>query len=338
MHQQFLGNTPLANFFFKRLVAKGNLSSTQIKTHKHVFITGLARAGTTAILNDIYSTNEFASFLYRHMPFILSPKLAMIFSKFNNKNQIFQERYHKDGIMVNTNSPECLDEVFWIKANKDYYSYSLNAELITNQEILNGYNYLLSSFSKFQNKERLLIKNNNNHIRLKCLSKYFTESFFLVIFREPIYQSLSLLRMHKRFSDLQTSDSYILDYMNLIGHREFGLGAKSFIYNNDISYSQNNYSMDSINYWLEQWINCYSWLLENNFYSFRNVYFVCYEKLCKDPKYLKNLYKILEINKISQSNFSLKNKEICFTKYEINESLIDKAHAIYDKMKNLKLD
>ena len=52
--------------------------------------------------------------------------------------------------------------------------------------------------------------------------------------------------MHKRFSDLQTSDSYILDYMNLIGHREFGLGAKSFIYNNDISYSQNNYSMDSI--------------------------------------------------------------------------------------------
>ena len=71
----FLGNTPLANFFFKRLVAKGNLSSTQIQTHKHVFITGLARAGITAILNDIYSTNEFASFLYRHMPFILSPSL-----------------------------------------------------------------------------------------------------------------------------------------------------------------------------------------------------------------------------------------------------------------------
>ena len=222
----------------------------------------------------------------------------MIISNFNNKNQVLQERYHKDGIMVNTNSPECLDEVFWIKANKDYYSQNLNAEFIINQEILNGYNYLLCSFSKFQNKENFLIKNNNNHIRLKSLSKYFTKSIFLIIFRDPIYQSLSLLRMHKKFSDLQKSDAYILDYMNLIGHREFGLGAKSFIYKNDISCSQNNYSMNSINYWLNEWINCYSWLLENNFYSFKNIFlYVMKNYINFIPKPIQNL----EINKNSQS-------------------------------------
>ena len=43
------------------------------KTNKHVFIFGLARSGTTILLNSLYSTNEYASTLYKDMPFVLSP-------------------------------------------------------------------------------------------------------------------------------------------------------------------------------------------------------------------------------------------------------------------------
>ena len=39
------------------------------------FIFGLARSGTTTALNYIYNTNEYASPLYKDMPFILSCNL-----------------------------------------------------------------------------------------------------------------------------------------------------------------------------------------------------------------------------------------------------------------------
>ena len=43
--------------------------------NKYVFISGMARSGTTILLNAIYETNEFASLTYQDMPFILSPNI-----------------------------------------------------------------------------------------------------------------------------------------------------------------------------------------------------------------------------------------------------------------------
>ena len=42
---------------------------------KHVFISGLARSGTTSILNYIFSNQEYASLTYKNMPFIFSINL-----------------------------------------------------------------------------------------------------------------------------------------------------------------------------------------------------------------------------------------------------------------------
>ena len=61
--------------------------------------------------------DSYTSLLYKHMPFILNPFLARIFSNFiNEDNDLSIERFHKDGIKINNNSPECLDEVFWLKS------------------------------------------------------------------------------------------------------------------------------------------------------------------------------------------------------------------------------
>ena len=46
------------------------------KTDKnHVFVSGMARSGTTILLNAIYETDEFAALTYQDMPFILSPNI-----------------------------------------------------------------------------------------------------------------------------------------------------------------------------------------------------------------------------------------------------------------------
>ena len=42
---------------------------------RHVFICGLARAGTSILLQILYETGEFRTLTYRNMPFVLSPRL-----------------------------------------------------------------------------------------------------------------------------------------------------------------------------------------------------------------------------------------------------------------------
>ena len=53
----------------------------------HVFITGLPRSGTTAILNLLFSSNKFASLKYSNMPFILSPNISKKFNSGRVKTQ-----------------------------------------------------------------------------------------------------------------------------------------------------------------------------------------------------------------------------------------------------------
>ena len=118
LHRQFLSESSnLSNYFFHKL-NKNSAKYNEASKVNHIFITGLARAGTTAVLNRIFACGDFGSILYKHMPFILSPKIASIMSKFVNSDKDEQkERLHGDSIYISHNSPECLDEPFWIKEN-----------------------------------------------------------------------------------------------------------------------------------------------------------------------------------------------------------------------------
>ena len=42
---------------------------------RHVFVTGLARSGTTILMRALFGTGAFASLTYRDMPFVLAPGL-----------------------------------------------------------------------------------------------------------------------------------------------------------------------------------------------------------------------------------------------------------------------
>ena len=87
-----------------------NISSTS-ETENHIFIAGLARAGTTILLNALYKSNVFSSLSYSDMPFVLAPNLWSKIS-FSKGNLEFKERAHGDGIKVSAESPEAFEEVF----------------------------------------------------------------------------------------------------------------------------------------------------------------------------------------------------------------------------------
>jgi hypothetical protein len=78
---------------------------------EHVFVAGLARSGTTILLNAIHQSNQFASLTYDDMPFILAPNFWKKISP-NISHDKLQERAHGDGVRVSTNSPEAFERFF----------------------------------------------------------------------------------------------------------------------------------------------------------------------------------------------------------------------------------
>ena len=285
------------------------LKNKDIKNQSHIFITGLPRSGTTSLLNFIYSSNQYTSLTYKNMPFVLSPNFSKLF---NNKNISKKERIHGDGITYDINSPEEFDEVFF---NND-------EEFIRN-ELLNYIQLILLP----ENKVKYLSKNNLNYQRVDLISSILPNSIFLIPIREPLQHSFSLLNQHIHFSKLQKNDDFIRRYMNYLGHNEFGLNHKPW--NNPINFQD----LNKIDYWLEQWFLFYK-NIYNKYQSYKNCYFVIYEKLT-NSNYSKMLLEKINLNKVEDLNLSYfknpNNKKIDIT---YNNISYENAINVYKKFIN----
>ena len=330
LHQQFLGRNNLTKFFIDRLLKENY--EYKCSEYDYIFITGLARSGSTAMLNKIYEQTNISSFLYSHMPFILIPELINIYKKFSIKKNISkQERFHNDGIFIDLDSPECLDEVFWRNIDIKPYKANKFKPYIVTHKICNAYGFLIRKLSEVENNKRMVIKNNNNHFRLESLLKEFNNSTFIYMFRDPFSQACSLLKQHKNFIDLQIKNKKIINYMNLLGHHEFGKNIKPFVYlENDDWFL--NISPLNINYWITQWIKAHEWILNKQFFNNKNFFLINYEKVCDDSSYLFNIFFRL--------NLTLKNTDFIFTnsntyevnKYDIDIVLLERANQIYKNL------
>jgi len=333
LHNQFLGNTEISNFLYERIK---RYKKPKNKIQK-IFICGLARAGTTSLLNQLYLSNQFASLKYAHMPFILNPRLSNLYSKLiNNKNLESIERLHKDGIKISIESPECLDEPFWIKENPLYFSQPISVNRKYKNKTLSAYDNFLSRHAIFQKKNKILIKNNNNLLRLPQLCKYFKDDLFIVLYRDPSSHALSLEKTHQRICEAQKKDPFILEYMNLIGHREFGLNQQPFYY--EITDDQKKSIIDTnekLNYWFQSWINSYGWLLEYlKLKKPKNLLLTSYEELCQPNNIkLEKIFKLTGVNK--DCRFILKNKNKNKFNIKVDKDLNDISKLVYSNLYKL---
>ncbi len=333
LHKQFLTDGEILNYSIKKLFDEPN--KAKYHEQEHIFITGLARAGTTSLLQALDSTSLFGSFRYKYMPFVLYPKLGNFLSKSNKNSLIYKERLHGDGLKINTNSSECLDEPFWIKTI--YEKKSFKEELKPHSisiKIIEGYVSLLNMYMKIEKKKRLIIKNNNHHLRILSLSSLMRNSKFLVVFRSPVAHALSLLNMHIKFLKIHSEDNFSLDYMNMIGHWEFGANKKPFLYEKDQKKLISTFPDTEIRYWIKQWIFTYKWLLENiDMNERKNIKFICYESLCSSQSYRDKLLNYLNIKQNSLLfKFSLGiSNSIGLDDYSDD---IKYADQIYEKLKN----
>ena len=272
-----------------------------IDINQPIFITSLARGGTTALLNVISELPNIVTHTYQHMPLITSPIIWEKLKMFKKKEITDYERAHGDGIKINLNSPEAFEEIIWkLSYPEKFLSHHITlfeTKDLNNHKELFFINHIkkmiLLKGSKINNNNlnniRYCSKNNGNIARIPLLLKLFPDSKIVVPIRRPECHAKSLLNQHINFSNLQNKDNFIRQYMEDICHFDFGLIHKTINFPNFIKEA---YDINTSNYWLNYWIYAFKYIMQFK----KNCIFIPQDDLRGSPnKTIKNLLSDLNL-------------------------------------------
>ncbi|MCX2978645.1 sulfotransferase [Candidatus Marimicrobium litorale] len=250
-----------------------------------VFIAGLARSGSTILLNTLHETGAFRSLTYRDMPFVLMPGVWSGMSRASRRQGQAQERAHGDRLMVEYDSPEAFEEVFWRTfAGVDYVQPNAVIAHAPSAEARRNFpkfiRHVLAS-DPAPVARRYLSKNNNNLLRLPTLRSIFPNAHILIPFRSPLQHALSLLRQHKKFCQIHNEDRFSMQYMDWLGHWEFGLQHKQYRFSDE----RGVWRPDDVNYWLHTWLGAHQYAIERDT---EQPLYLCYETICESEGAILN--------------------------------------------------
>lgn len=255
LHRIALNHYNIAKSLFSLEQAFYKAKTRELKQN-FIIVSGLARAGTTGLTTLLCRSGKFHSLAYSNMPFLLTPNIWKII--YNPKKAGVKERAHGDKVMFGYNTVEALEEFFFKVFLKDSFikDRSLTEHGI-DPETYNRYIVYQNLLKPNANAESIyLAKNNNLILRYHSLRKLNPDFKIILLFRDPLNHAYSLLKQHVRFSKYQKQDKFIAEYMNWLGHHEFGLNLKHFEFS--VNAISNTFTPESINYWLCIWINYYS--------------------------------------------------------------------------------
>ncbi len=289
LHRLALGSTAVTRAAFDMEGAIGGAES--VEEGRHIFIAGLARAGTTVLLRALHDTGRFRSLTYRDMPFVLMPRLWRRLSAANRRPASLQERAHGDNIAVGYDSPEAFEEVFWRTfCGRDYiFKQGLRPHQVDDRTLERFRQYIarIIASSPDTAQTRYLSKNNNNLLRLPAIARAFPQAVIAIPFRHPLQQAWSLQNQHQRFLRLHAEDNFARHYMNWLVHHEFGASHRPFLFEPGKQVTDSGIEQAGIDYWLSTWLSAYRYILTARP---ANATLVCYEDICKNSdRYLQQL-------------------------------------------------
>ncbi len=285
LHSMALGSSMIKTISFDLERNLNNVQVQRIIHEPHVFIAGLARAGTSLLLRTLYTKGDFATLTYRDMPFVLAPQLWRKINTRHRRTVDTNERAHGDGLNVNMDTVEAFEEVFWLTfAGREFVDSDRLIPHIVNKELNERFRQYVAIVvaASDHGVTRYLSKNNNNILRIPGLLATLPESKIIVPFRNPYQQARSLLRQHKRFLKIHAKDRFGRRYMKWLGHFEFGPDYLPMIFDSEVIRIHAG-EMESVNHWLENWEQVYRAVLKN---ESKRLIFWDYDAFCADP-YMK---------------------------------------------------
>jgi len=276
MHRVALGSPAVLRAMMQMEQGKWKSIAFDAEAVSPVFIAGLARSGSTLLLNRLAASGEFSSSTYRHMPFVLAPNLWSGTSRRHQRQSASVERAHGDGMKHSADSEEAFEEVFWRAVESRVDAPMLPWLPVVNNEMLAQFRRFLISVIKAEGAPRYLSKNNNNVVRIPTLLKVADTAQVVVPFRDPAGFVGSTMAQHRRFLDEAKTDPFAQRYMAWLGHFEFGPLFRPFA---APGLPPPPADLTSEYLW-RYWIAVYGALLK---YDDPRVHFFDYDAFCSDP-------------------------------------------------------
>lgn len=278
----------------------GNLESSYLadeiaraKIDRPIYIAGLARSGTTILLEVIASSPAIATHRYRDYPPIFTPYAwNWWLNHIPLKKDQPTERTHADGIFVTSQSPEAMEEVLWMAFFEHLHDPERSAVLdasVSNPSFERFYRDHIRKLILARGGSRYASKENYNVTRLEYLLHLFPDARFVIPVRHPVGHIASLIKQHRLLSSGQRQSPKALTHFQRIGHFEFGLDLRPI-----------NAGMDSrvaetcdlwkrgeeLRGWARYWASIYDFVaqrLSENSTLRESAIVLRYEDLCSEP-------------------------------------------------------
>ena len=195
-----------------------------------IYITGLARSGTTILLELLASRPEVATHRYRDYPPVFTPIFwNRAFAHLYRGDVPPRERAHRDRIYITPDSPEAMEEVVWMAFFPHLHDPRRDNRLdrtVAHPAFERFYRDHIRKILLVRGGRRYACKNNYNLTRLPYLLKLFPDARILVPVRDPRWHVASLVKQHRLFCREERRDPRILAHMRRVGHFEFGLDVR----------------------------------------------------------------------------------------------------------------
>ncbi|MEN8128752.1 MAG: sulfotransferase [Pseudomonadota bacterium] len=199
----------------------------RIEIDKPVFIAGLARSGSTILLELIAQLEETCTHQYRDFPPIFTPFWwNWLVDRSMRQDSQPTERAHGDRIKVTPESPEAFEEPLWMAFFPEIHNPAYSNVIDDKQrypEFERFYKDHIRKLMLLRNGTRYVSKGNYNISRLQYLKTLFPEARFVIPVREPAAHIASLMKQHKLFYRASAQNKRARDHLRWVGHFEFGL-------------------------------------------------------------------------------------------------------------------
>lgn len=191
-----------------------------------IYIAGLARSGSTLLLEILNRHPQVTTHRYQDYPMLFTPYLWQRFlDRVPRSRAPAVERAHGDGIRVTPESPEAFEEMLWMAFFPGLHDPQHSAVLGTetaNPEFEAFYQAHIRKLLLARAGARYLSKGNYNVTRLDYLLKQFPDARFILPVRDPVWHIASLMKQHRLFCKGQQAHPRAVSHLRRVGHFEFG--------------------------------------------------------------------------------------------------------------------
>ncbi len=287
----------------------GNIESWLVRNEieqapidKPIYISGLARSGTSVLIEIVASHPQVMTHQYRDFPFLFIPYWwRQTLERSAQPVGAAVERAHGDRLMVTSQSPEAMEEMLWMayfRRLHDPHGCSALDTATTNAAFERFYRDHIRKLLLISGRKRYASKGNYNLTRMVYLQRLFPDARFVLPVRRPREHIASLMKQHQLFGAAARRHPRSVAHLDRVGHFEFGVhrhcinpDARSDVIESIETLWRQG---EEVRGWARYWANLYRWVnaqLQSNESLRRSTLIVRYEDMCdRAPEMLRRLF------------------------------------------------